>query len=633
MDSRRGASTASVRFSGARVQSLLLAALAAVPELGGAQSHVCLTSSNLATPYSQVFDAPASGFPTDATAPATVSWAPSTGSSRTGLAGVTGWYWSRAAGTSTVITAGAGASNSARLYSFGVDDAADRALGSLGSGTPGTQSFGAIFQNNTGGTVRSFEVSFDCEQWRDGGSQGGPPVAQTYAFSYGTFVVAPAGFDTTPYPSAVPALDLTTQVLANTGIGAAVDGNAAGRAAKAATITLPADLPEGHFFAIKWIDLNDAGNDHALAVDNFTLLPIAPALDTTPPTVLSIARRAPDAALTNAASVFFRVTFSEAVTGVEPGDFEVDAAGVVGAVPVAVTPVGADIYDVAVATGAGDGTVSIDLSATATITDLASNALASGFAAGESYTIDRTPPTSSVSTADETQVGTIVGVLNATDANGITSATLFARHAPAGSWTPVGDFTGPFAFAPGVAGRYYLRSASTDAAGNAEQVPTGTTGTGDAVVLFNPTANAAFAQFVDSDGDFRFPMEADVDIVIRFNGVTVPGTVTVSRRVGDLAPGGLRADQLIDQSIEISAAGGFTFAGASVEAGYNEALLGGLPAAAITSTYRDSAGTVTGPFAVNVNTSLQTITFPTTGFSAWYFGTATASVGEWMLVR
>jgi len=113
--------------------------------------------------------------------------------------------------------------------------------------------------------------------------------------------------------------------------------------------------------------------------------------DTVAPTVLSSLRL--DASPTNAASVRFRVTFSEAVTGVDTADFSLTASGVTGAAVTGVAGAGA-VYTVTVGTGSGTGALRLDVPATASIADLASNPLSNlPFTSGESYTIDKSTPT------------------------------------------------------------------------------------------------------------------------------------------------------------------------------------------------------------------------------------------------
>lgn len=64
-------------------------------------------------------------------------------------------------------TAGTGSSNSGDTYSFGIDAADDRALGSVQSGSL-ISSFGVAFTNTTGGAVTSLKIAYTGEQWRLG---------------------------------------------------------------------------------------------------------------------------------------------------------------------------------------------------------------------------------------------------------------------------------------------------------------------------------------------------------------------------------------------------------------------------------------------------------------------------------
>jgi predicted outer membrane repeat protein len=113
--------------------------------------------------------------------------------------------------------------------------------------------------------------------------------------------------------------------------------------------------------------------------------------ETIPPTVVSILRVNPS--LTNAASVNYTVTFSEAVTGVGVSDFTLTLSGVTGAAITGVSG-GPTSYNVAASTGTGSGTLRLDIPATASITDLIGNPLSGlPYTSGESYTIDRAAPT------------------------------------------------------------------------------------------------------------------------------------------------------------------------------------------------------------------------------------------------
>ncbi|MFO0876683.1 MAG: Ig-like domain-containing protein [Gemmataceae bacterium] len=110
------------------------------------------------------------------------------------------------------------------------------------------------------------------------------------------------------------------------------------------------------------------------------------------PTVLSIQRAG--STPTNATSVQFTVSFSEAVSGFGITDVTLDVLGITGASVVSVSPSTgpSQSYTVTVNTGSGDGTLSIDILGTATLTDEVGNVLTEAFQTGEAYLVDKSNP-------------------------------------------------------------------------------------------------------------------------------------------------------------------------------------------------------------------------------------------------
>jgi DNA/RNA endonuclease G (NUC1) len=111
-------------------------------------------------------------------------------------------------------------------------------------------------------------------------------------------------------------------------------------------------------------------------------------IDKTAPAVQSIVRA--NSSPTNASSVDFTVTFSESVTGVASNDFALVMSGVSGATIANVAGSGST-YTVTVNTGSGDGTLHLDFLGSAV--DSAGNATSGVFTSGQTYAIDKTPPT------------------------------------------------------------------------------------------------------------------------------------------------------------------------------------------------------------------------------------------------
>ena len=128
-------------------------------------------------------------------------------------------------------------------------------------------------------------------------------------------------------------------------------------------------------------------------------------IDRTAPTVISINRAG--ASPTNAASVQWTVTFSEAVNGVNASDFALVKSGLGGTPAVTgVTPPVTTLstsFTVTASTGSGSGTLGLNLVDNDSIVDAAGNKLGgtgsgNGNKTGQVYTIDRTPP-------DKPQIG------------------------------------------------------------------------------------------------------------------------------------------------------------------------------------------------------------------------------------
>jgi predicted outer membrane repeat protein len=135
-----------------------------------------------------------------------------------------------------------------------------------------------------------------------------------------------------------------------------------------------------HTFSVYAID-NASNPDPSPASHSWTL-----EFDTT--LVSSIVRA--DASPTSAASVNFTVTFSETVTGVDTGDFQLTTVGASGASITGVS--GSDTtYTVSVNTGTTNGTIRLDIPASADIDDTLGNSPTNiPYTGGETYTINKT---------------------------------------------------------------------------------------------------------------------------------------------------------------------------------------------------------------------------------------------------
>jgi hypothetical protein len=112
--------------------------------------------------------------------------------------------------------------------------------------------------------LTKFTLAYDGEQWSDAGDNG-PPYAQTMQFEYGVGT----NFSTVSSWTAPGGnFNFTSPVFTTT--AGPVDGNAAGRVPSlGGTITDLSWLP-GTTLWLRWVERNESGLDHALAIDNLS---------------------------------------------------------------------------------------------------------------------------------------------------------------------------------------------------------------------------------------------------------------------------------------------------------------------------------------------------------------------------
>ena len=135
------------------------------------------------------------------------------------------------------------------------------------------------------------------------------------------------------------------------------------------------------------------GGTHTLSVDVISIT-VDYTPDTTSPVVLSIVRADPDP--TSAATLSWTVSFSEAVSGLDAGDFALAVSGLSGSSITLVTggPLG---YTVTADTGYGTGTLGLNLVDNDSVIDAGLNPLGgagagNGSFTGQAYSVDRPPP-------------------------------------------------------------------------------------------------------------------------------------------------------------------------------------------------------------------------------------------------
>lgn len=199
--------------------------------------------------------------------------------------------------------------------------------------------------------------------------------------------------------------------------------------------------------------------------------------DTLRPTITSIERQTPALETTNADTLVYRVTFSEAVTGVDASDFAV--SGTTASVS-SVVSAGGNAYELTLSGGDLsdlNATVTLSLASGQNITDSAGNTLSNTTPGTNqvTYIVDNTAP--SLNTAGSTPSD------NATTASIGSALTLRFSEALAGT----SDLTG-----------VYLRNSDTDAL-----VPATVTLNGNGELVITPSAALAYAMayYVSWDAD------------------------------------------------------------------------------------------------------------------------------------
>jgi autotransporter-associated beta strand protein len=168
----------------------------------------------------------------------------------------------------TTYNAGTGSSSAGSFYSFGATGVTERALGGVASGGTyfGSPASGAVAgyitfaaTNTSAATLASFTLGFDGEQWRNGGNTTPQSMVLEYGFG--------STFDTVTWTAPGGNFDWTSPVA--TGTAAAVDGNTTGLVAGRGGTIGGLNWTTGQTLWVRWIERNDAGNDHGLAIDNF----------------------------------------------------------------------------------------------------------------------------------------------------------------------------------------------------------------------------------------------------------------------------------------------------------------------------------------------------------------------------
>ena len=194
----------------------------------------------------------------------------SLGTDSPALASLLGWNAGSLTGASTTngiinsvatLNNNTGGSTTSGNFNYGSSGGADRAIGSLAASSV-TRSEEVLFQNNTGATITNLTISYDGEQWRDGGSSAN---ADQIALTFSQFTVG----GLTNFTAIGASFNFTAPK--NTSTAGALDGNLAANRVAGIGGAFTVSIAPGEVFALRWIDPDIANNDDAMAVDNFSL--------------------------------------------------------------------------------------------------------------------------------------------------------------------------------------------------------------------------------------------------------------------------------------------------------------------------------------------------------------------------
>ena len=216
--------------------------------------------------------------------------------------------------------------------------------------------------------------------------------------------------------------------------------------------------------------------------DTFDIVVSVPPRETTAPRVASIVRQNPTSSPTNADSLTWRVTFSEAVSNVDAADFAV--SGTTATVTAVATVSGVTgAYDVTTSGGnlAGvSATVTLAIASSHNIQDAASNALSNTAPTGtndNSYVVDNTAPTVTISRVPATSTESFLPKFTFSEAvTGFAVGDITLGNATASSFTTATNKTAYWVVVtPTAAGTVTVdvpANAARDAAGNGNTAAT-----------------------------------------------------------------------------------------------------------------------------------------------------------------
>lgn len=176
----------------------------------------------------------------------------------------TGWFIGGVPATNgavggTIVVNDTGTGTVGTNFNFGVagtEPVTNRALGSLASNNGSNRVTEVRFTNNTGSTISNLFISYDGQQWRDGGSGNINDLSLHFSADGISFTGMTAALTFKSPKNTLGAGALDGHALENREV---IGGN------------FSTNIANGATFYLRWLDPNDLTSDSALAVDNFSV--------------------------------------------------------------------------------------------------------------------------------------------------------------------------------------------------------------------------------------------------------------------------------------------------------------------------------------------------------------------------
>jgi hypothetical protein len=164
--------------------------------------------------------------------------------------------------TPPTYTVSNGSSNAGGLFNFGVIHTnTNRSLGSIADGSTGAIQYGVRISNATGVTLGSFTVEYFGKQWRDGSTTSLQSLTVDYVVGESP-TLSSGGY------VQVPGLTFTSPI-ANGG-QTSLNGNVPPNLVQVTSTVTGFNWLPGQELVLRWTDIDNIGDDHALAIDGLS---------------------------------------------------------------------------------------------------------------------------------------------------------------------------------------------------------------------------------------------------------------------------------------------------------------------------------------------------------------------------